>query len=426
MGRTTSPLLVALLLPFALSAAGQRFQPKSIQFKGDPEYSAQELLNAAGLKQGAVLSSAEMNDHSKRLMDSGVFDNLTYKFDGQDLVYLLTPSTQLYPIRLENLPIEPGAELDAKLHSSLPLYHGKVPSEGTLLDDVRKELEGMLASEGITTTLTATPYSDRKTSKAGVTAISFSILQPPVKVGPVQLNGVSGDIAPKLAPIVKEATEQTFDSANSTANVEDAFRSFYEDQGYAAVKVHAQRSGGPVVSATSIQVPFAVTVEEGKQYKLSAIQIPPDAPVEQAEIDKILDTAAANPSRGAGVRSVWVLVAQRYRSKGYLDCALKPHAQIDDAAGTVSYSLDVTPGPVYHLAFVRFDNVSDDMRSLLMKNWQLMPGEPFDASYAANFLLKAQLQDPVLRKSLEGVKTKLDVTADPQTHEVNLVMRLEK
>jgi outer membrane protein assembly factor BamA len=342
------------------------------------------------------------------------------------LVYSLRPSAQLYPIRLENLPIAQGKDLDAKLHSRLPLYHGKVPAEGTLLDDVRKELEGMLSAQGIMTTLSTVPYSDRKTPKRGVTAISFSIAQPPVTVGPIHLDGVSPSFESRLEPIMKEASEQGFDSANSIANLENAFRWFYEDQGYAAVKVDAVRSGNPVVSATSIQVPFAVKVEEGRQYKLGAIQIPPDAPVEKAEIDKILNIAAANQSRGIGLRSVWSMVAQRYKSQGHLDCVLTPHARIDEAAGTVSYTLDVNAGPVYHLGFVKFDNVSDELRALLIKNWQLMPGEPFDPNYATNFMLKAQTQDPVLRKSLAGVKGTFDVTADPATHEVNLVVRLER
>src|ERR1039457_591415 len=97
-----TPILVILcslaILGASQPASAQKFQPKTIQFKGDPEYSDQELLAAAGLKRGGVFTSAEMNDHSKLLMDSGVFDNLTYKFDGVDLIYTLIPSSTLYPI----------------------------------------------------------------------------------------------------------------------------------------------------------------------------------------------------------------------------------------------------------------------------------------------------------------------------------------
>ena len=54
------------------------------------------------------------------------------------------------------------------------------------------------------------------------------------------------------------------------------------------------------------------------------------------------------------------------------------------------------------------------------------PGDPFDQDYVTHFFLKAQLEDPVLQRTLAGVKTKFDVMADPQTHDVNLVIRLEK
>jgi len=88
--------------------------------------------------------------------------------------------------------------------------------------------------------------------------------------------------------------------------------------------------------------------------------------------------------------------------------------------------VEINPGPVYHLGLLKFENVSDDMRKLLMRNWQMLPGDPFDEGYVANFLLLAQKADPVLQRSLSGVKSTFDVRADPQTHEVNCVIRLER
>ena len=44
-------LSTAILLAIAsLPATAQKFLPKTIQFKGDPEYSNEELMAAAGLK----------------------------------------------------------------------------------------------------------------------------------------------------------------------------------------------------------------------------------------------------------------------------------------------------------------------------------------------------------------------------------------
>ena len=425
MRRTISLLPAALLfLAASLPAAGQKFLPKSIQFKGDPEYSDQELLAAAGLKKGAVLTSAEMNDHSKQLMDTGVFDTLTFKFDGQDLVYSLVPSTTMFPIRLENLPLAPGKELDAALHERFPLYHGKVPADGGLTDGVRKAFEQMLAAKGIEAAVTAMPSAALGSKKAA--AMSFSIATPSVRVGALQLQGVSPALQAKIKPVADRATGTPFDTMNSQINLEHAFASFYADEGYAAVKVHAQRSGEPVAAAQAIAVPFTVTIEEGRLYKLGSIHLPPDAPLTQADIEKALGPHPDGLVKGPTLRGAWMLISSRYKAKGYLDCAVTPHPEFDDASGTVNYTVSVETGSVYHLAFAKFENVSDELRSHLMRVWQMLPGDTFDQSYVEGFLFRAQKEDPVLQRSLAGVKAAFEVRADPNTHEVNCVLHFTK
>ena len=182
-------LAAVAVLAAACPAAAQKFLPKSIQFQGAPEYSDEELLAATGLKNGVVLGYTDMQDYSKRLMDTGVFAALAFKFDGQDLIFLLTPLTDLFPIRIENLPLVPGKDLDAKLHARLPLYHGKVPADGGLTGDVRAALEKILAGEGLQTTVIKTMIGDPNTQN--VIAVSYSIAAPPVQVKVVHVDGVS-------------------------------------------------------------------------------------------------------------------------------------------------------------------------------------------------------------------------------------------
>jgi hypothetical protein len=66
------------------------------------------------------------------------------------------------------------------------------------------------------------------------------------------------------------------------------------------------------------------------------------------------------------------------------------------------------------------------MRKLLMRNWQMLPGDVFDETYVANFIGNAQKADPVLMRSLSGVKAIYDVNADPNSHEVNVRIRFER
>jgi outer membrane protein assembly factor BamA len=418
--------LAAFLAVFSLAGpvSAQKFLPQSIQFQGDPEYTDQELLDALDLKKGVVLSGADMNGFAQKLMASGVFDKVAYKFDGQNLIFLLAADPTLYPVRLGNLPFTPGPDLDARLHKRLPLYHGKVPSEGGLLDDVRQAFEAMLAAEGVKATVATAPYAGPG-DHGKASAINFTIASPAVRLGTVRVEGASMALLPRLHDLILLAANPLFDAETTPASLEQRFTSFYLSQGFAAVKIQAARSGALVATPDAILVPVKVSIQEGKLYKIASIQLPPGALVTQAEADKIL--AAPNKlALGEALPSVLALINQRYKAKGYLDLAVTPNPTFHDSAGTVDYAIAIDPGAVYHVAYVKFDNVSGELRSRLMRQWQLMPGDPFDQTYLDTFLTKAESQDLVLLRSFAGAITTVETAADPTTHDVDVTIKLEK
>jgi len=415
---------ILLLLVCLQAASAQKFLPKSIQFKGDPEYSNKELLDAAGLKKGAVLDYAAMSGYSKRLADSGMFETVGFKFDGQDLIFSIAPATELYPIRLQNLPLTPGEELDGKLHDRVPLYHGKVPAADGLMEDVRFALEELLAADGLKAAVTATPAADPHTHR--INAVSYSISAPPVHLEVAQIGGVTAEFQGRLQGIVTAAAKEPFDTAGSADSLKHDVEQFYQDHGFAAAKVSIERLGSPVAQEDAITVPFALAVDEGRAYKIEGVHLAPDTPVTQAEVDKVLAFHEGAGFEGEKLRLIWRLIETRYKAKGYLDCKVTPRPAFNEADATVNYTVDVEPGPVYHLGFVKFDNVSDALRTMLIRYWQLLPGDPFDESYVGDFILKVQDQDPALKRSLAGVKTSFDAIADPNTREVNVVIHLEK
>ena len=416
-------LSVVIAAAAVKTAAAQKFIPKNIQFNGDPEYSSQELMQAAGLKKGEVLSYTSMNSTAQQLMNTGMFDGVTFKFDGQDLVFYLTPASQLLPVKLDNLPFSEGEDVNAKLHGLLPLYHGKVPNAGGLMDEVKKDLENMLAADGIHADV-AGIVSGAPGSQTP-SAMTYSITSPQVLVSVARLDGVSAANQPQVQAVLADVTKNPFDADSSADNLERAVRLFYEDHGYAAAKIQVVRSGNAEVTANSILVPFAVTVQEGSVYKLAGIQLPAGAPIAQAEVDKELAKHPDEALQGVRLRTALGLIAESYKAKGYLDCKITPRPQLNDAAGTVSYLVDVVPGPVYHLGFVKFADMSDATRMLLMRYWQMMPGDVFDQSYAETFVLKARMQDRTLAQTLGNAKVKYIETEDLQSHTVNLVIQLQ-
>jgi len=424
MKRTLFLLSTAVLLFSAsLPCGAQKFLPKTIQFKGDPEYSDQELLAASGLKVGAPVTSAELNDHSKQLIDTGVFDNLTYKFDGSDLVYSLTPAALLFPIRLENLPLTPGKDLDAKLHDRFPLYHGKVPSEGGLEESVRGALEELLAAEGIKATVTATPYTDLKLHK--VTAVSYAITAPPVQIGEIHLDSTSPALDPKAQEILARQSGSNYDTDGSPNQIATNLGNFYREKGYLEADVQATPQFAPVVTLEAIRIPFLVSVSPGALYRITGVQLAPGLVVTQAEFDHQSGIHPGDIADSVHLRENWEFLARRYHNRGYMKASVRPTPSFDRAQSIVSFSVTVEAGPVYTMGTLTIQNVADDLRAAMLAAWKMPAGAVFNESAILGFYAIGDA-NPALKRVFSAVNCKYNLQLNDDTHTADVVLRLEK
>lgn len=431
----TAVLIATLLLfspiPFfaqkKAAPSTQRKAPnRTIRFQGASQFTQEELLAAAGLKPGARLSTNDVRAHAKQLNDTGLFEAVKVSNDSKGLLFALTPSNQLFPIHLDNLPLKPGKELDAKLHERFPLYHGLLPASGSVLEGIRQELEEMLAAEGVKATVKAAVTSGLGPQK--ITAMNFTIASPPVRIGPIHLSGVSAAMQAKANAVVDGQTGNGFDTENSSIGIEHAFEDLYQDQGYAAVQVDVTQIEPPIVAGQSsdpaIDIPYTVAIREGGVYKLGTISYPADALVSRADVEKILSKYPAGSGRPL---DLFLLAARdAYHDRGYLDCLVVSHPTFDEATHIVNYSLEITPGTIYRMGAVQFDGAPDAMAVKLKNAWKMTPGAVFDESYVPGFVALAQKKDKPLAKWLQTVVVTYDVKADPAAHEVNCVFHFAK
>lgn len=416
--------LIAVALAFAaVPLHAQLYTPQSIHFEGASAFTDAELSRAAGVEQGHGYSSDELNEHAQQLMATGIFTKVGYKFDGAKLEYTVDLSPDIYPILIGNLPVETGAALDEKLHDRVPLYHGKVPPEGSMLADVCKAFEEMLADNGVHAKVVATAFG--KDASHPATAIRFSIDSPQVRIGPVRFDGVSYGFKEQVAQVAA-GLSAPYDAEKSTGDLERRVGAVYASHGFAAAEIHATTYGRPVMADGVVRVPYMVTVKEGHAYKPGKVELSPKLPLDRAEIDSLVGAQGGFSLDTTHVEDLAMQVEQRLRAHGYLDCRITPHAEIDEDAGVVNYTVEGDPGPIYHLGVLKFDGASDELRGLLLKSWKMQPGDPFNAGYVNSFMLEAQRGEPDLRQALAGLRASYDVNPDPASHDVSLVIRLEK
>lgn len=400
----------------------QTYQIKTIHFKGDSEHTEAELSAAADIKKGATLTMPQINEHTQLLTDTGMFQNVAFKFNSQDLVYELTPVTDLYTLRLENLPLGIGTGLDERLHTRLPLYHGKVPASGSMLDGVQKELEDELAASGVKATVAVTPYTDITSGK--VTAMSFAITDPEVEVGQIQVQGVSAAYADKVKAVLAKSSGTAYSFDGSISQLQTNLANFYGAQGYLEPKIQAIAQTGTVMDTNAIRIPIVVTIEEGMQYKLASVQLAPGLVISQADFDKSSGLHPGEVVSLVKLRSSWEFLARQYHNRGYITAEIHPVATYDRAQQTVSYSVSVDPGPVYRTGKVRVRNVSDELRDMAMAALKLPPGEPFNEGAIRSMTATHDVY-PAFERIIPKYNLSYTLTRHDDVHTVDVDINLE-
>jgi len=428
--RRSLPLAAALcvlLIPRVLAA--QSFTPKTIEFHGAPTFPDADLLAAAQLHPGQPLTMDQVRTHAQLLLDTGLFDDIHYNFAGPALVFTLTPSTQVFPMRLVNLPIAPGPDLDAKLHALFPLYHGKVPADGTLLSGIRAALEQMLAAQGLQTTVKVVPFTDPKVQ--AITSMDFSIYIPDVLIGAIQLDApqITPQAATALRDIASKLTGQPYDREGSRDLIQTSLQVDCRNRGFLDCAVHAAPQ--PAVQTTldqlrrPIHIPFSASIVPGPLYRLSSIQLAPGVTVPQADFDRLSGLHPGDPADLTRIQQALDALTRQYHDTGHVRAQSTLAPAIDRAHSTVAYTVNVDPGPVYTMGRLAIENVSGNLRGMILATWKMAPGSVFDESAIMDYFSDRKLPSD-LKRTFATATIRYILHIDDATKTVGVEIILQK
>jgi hypothetical protein len=126
----------------------------ALKVEGNKLYSDDKILAAAGLKVGQMAGKTEFDAARDRLLATGAFESVGYKFEpipGQRAnvgVFQVGEITQLFPYRFEELRVDENA-LRAHLKTTEPLFTDKLPATKPVLDRVTRTVQEFAKDPGI-------------------------------------------------------------------------------------------------------------------------------------------------------------------------------------------------------------------------------------------------------------------------------------
>lgn len=409
----------ALLPLFFTSSLLAQYSIAKVEIRGAAPYTDTEVLQVSGLQPGQRMSHDSLGNAAQHLLDSGVFADAQIELTGTGMartVFLSLkplPPSALAPATFANLPWWTPSELDAALRQRVSFYRGGIPPAGNLPDSIDAALTSMLTEKGVHGTVSnaSLPASNLHPQLTW----EFRLDAPAIRVGAVSLNGMPAALAASMQRVVQHTTGSPYDGRA----LADQLLAPLRDAGYLDAQL-TDISTAVDSAASGYVVRYTATVVPGDVFHVNAIEWQPTSVYAQ---DAFAHDARLHSGELASQKSLLETeqaIVNAYLHLGYLDAYVNAHPQEDAAAHTVTYSLQVTPGEIYHIKSVTPLNLSAAAQKDFDLGWLLKRGVAYDPLYTAGFLTN----NTALR-NLANYTASFQAAADSQTHLVDLTITFQ-
>ncbi len=397
---TVAPCRGMATPPAKTAAASALTSPRklaSVTITGSPFPDA-DVLASAGLQLGADVTEDDFRHATGLLGLTGAFREVRYKYDfTADTVNLqidLRPAEHYVDVQFDNFVWMPDQELRQALKKRVPLFDGKSPVEGEMLDQLALAIDWVLNDRGI-----GGHAEYERTAKLGDTSgqpgpVVFSVKQITIRVSQLDFPGVSAE----MEPLLQKASEVWSKENYSNALTQD-LRQFtlpltFARRGFLNAKIAepalkiTQPVSSPVPAApTDPAAPAAITattavevsipVMEGRRYKLGQITWQGNKALGETKLASYLTIGADSILDEPQLHAELDRAQASYGRIGYMRASLTTVRTLDDAKGTANYLISVDEGPVYRMGTLAVEGIDHKEEARVQELWPLREGDVF-------------------------------------------------
>lgn len=372
-------LLFFLLLLSVSVHAADHYHLVRVLVQGSNRYSEADLVRATGLAADSQVDVNDLQNAAKRLGDSGVFSAVQFLYkpaigaNGIEADFKVTDSTQLLPAQFDNFVWFSNEELQAALHSALPLYAGLLPTIGQMPDDVVAVLTKLLSARSLPNQVSYILQSDIgkppksylfRVDNAGLKVRSFNF----VNVSRLDPGLLERPLQPLLGKDYFCSEVENFLNLNLLP--------VYLHFGF--LKAEVSRMQPQLGENGAITLDISLT--EGEQYKLAGFAWSGNTLIGSDELSKHVSLKTSEPVDGLKLQADLADVRKLFGKFGREAVLINPVPTFTGNA--VSYKFDVREGELYHMG--KLEVVAPDrQRQRILEAWKLPEGAPYDSTYIA-------------------------------------------
>ena len=358
--RCTLPLS-ALALAIAISVhAAEPFQASDIRIDGLKRVSSGSVFDALTIQPGDRVTDADISIATRALFDTGFFDQVEVRADGDVLVIEVTERPAVSRIDIEgNQAIKTDDLLDSLRRAGI--VEGDVLKRATL-DQLEQAIQRQYTSRGRYDATVSSEIIEQDRNRVG---LKISIYEG--SVATISRIAIVGNEAFDDDTLLDEMSltepgvftwfsgSDNYETEKLSADVE-AIRSYYLNRGYVNVEV----SEPQVELSENLEVVFiTITVNEGKEFRVGAVNVGGDQPIDlSAAVEEMTLQTGEIFSRRL-VNEAVNTMSKKLGDAGYARAQVRAVPEINDETQTVDVTLVVTPGPLVYVRRVEFRGNTD-------------------------------------------------------------------
>jgi outer membrane protein assembly factor BamA len=382
----------------ALAARAQQQQPPAgkmrlvkIEVAGLQGLKEEQIVAASGLKLGQTFSVEDFDAAAQKLLSSGLVTGVSYKLRERageaSLTFEVTEAARRgnSPVVFDNFPWFSPEEIAAAVRRDVPAFDGTAPDSSAIIESIKRALERLLAERKIAGQVEYLPSTN---VAGGGRKHVFTVSGARLRVCAVSFPGASGIPEKELIATAKALLANDYSQEYASNFADVALRELYYERGYLRFAFDTPRAtvGGEGACADGVTV--AVPVREGVAYNWAGAEWSGNSVLTSAELDAALGMKPGELASGPRIGKALREVARAYGHKGYLNSALKPAQEFDDAGRRVTYRFAVREGEQYRMGELKITGLAEADAEKLRARWALRPGEVFDEIYYEDFLTK--------------------------------------
>jgi outer membrane protein assembly factor BamA len=360
----------------------------AVSATGSAHFTSDQIVAETGLKAGATVTRADLQNGADKLSALGTFAKVGYRFssgpEGVTVEYQVTDAA-LLPVSFDNFPWVSEADLEGAIKAAVPLFAGTAPANGRILDEMADALQRFLETKGIYVKVTHTPMSDPLTRAQTVEFVSAGA-EEDVK---------SIDFSDALANTNRAIQERLQDLIGKPYSLTalrlfefEQIRPVYIDHGLLRVsfKDPVIQAPPPNATVTTPTVVIHVEIDPGAAYNWGAVTWTGNSALTSADLNALVPFKSGEPSNGTQIQALWMSIQDAYGHKGYLDASVTPTPQYDDQAHRVNYTVAVAEGPQYKMGKLVLSGLSLEGERRVRGAWEIAEGAVFDESFFNTFI----------------------------------------